>query len=118
MMALTEICTLRLTGKELKLVRDAVINSYGYDDLEQDLRFELDRRLDAVSARGNLKNVVFEVLDTAERQGWLRELLDMFRNGSYPAVREIAERILAEHIAVPGDSTASESGDGSLYISA
>jgi hypothetical protein len=118
MMALTEICTLRLTGKELKLVRDAVIASYDYQDLEQDLRFELNRRLDVVSAPGNLEYVVFHVLDTAEREGWLRELLDMFRNGNYPAVREIAERILVAHISVPGGSAASESGEASLNISA
>ena len=118
MMSLTEVYTLQLNGRDLKLVRDAVIASYGYEDLEQDLRFKLNRRLDAVSRPGNLEYVVFQVLDRAEREGWLLELLDMFRNGSYPVVREIAERILGAHISVPGGSAASESGEASLDISA
>ena len=108
----------KLTGREIGLVRDAVICSYDYQDLEQYLLVELDQRLDVISAPGNFKDVVFRVLVTAGRQGWLWELLDMFRKGSYPAVREVAERILVAHISVPGGSTASESGEASPGISA
>jgi len=117
-MAITEIGTLRLDGQQLKLVRDAVVASYDYQALEQDLRFELDRRLDVVSAPGNLEYVAFQMLIRAEQEGWLRELLSMFRNGSYPAVKEIADRILVQHVSARGGSTASESGEASLSTSA
>jgi hypothetical protein len=96
MMALAVTGKLRLDGRQLLLVRDAVADNYDYEVLEQDLRFQLDRRLGQIAAPDNLRNVVFRVLDTAEREGWLPELLGVFQNGRYPAVREVITRVLAE----------------------
>jgi Effector-associated domain 1 len=96
MMTVAGVGVLRLEGRQLLLVRNAVIASYDPALLEQDLRFELNRRLDEITAPDNLSNVTFHVLDTAEREGWLRELLVMFKNGRYPGVREVATRVLAQ----------------------
>jgi Effector-associated domain 1 len=113
-MALTEVGVLWLNGPELKLVHAAVIASYDPDALEQDLLFELDRRLAVTAAPGNLKNVAFEMLVTARQEGWLRDLLVMFSESNYPAVKEIADRILVQHVPAPDASAAS----ASLSISA
>ncbi len=81
---------------QLKLISDALVANYDHQVLEQELFFELNKRLDEISAPDSLPNVVFRLLTAAEREGWLLELLRMFQNSSYPEVREAAARILSE----------------------
>ena len=113
-MPLTEARILSLNGPELKLVHAAVIESYDPESLEQDLFFELDRKLDVTSAPGNFNKVAFQMLDRANREGWLRDLLTMFRQSKYFAVKEVADRMLGGPVSVPGASAASKSSDASL----
>ncbi len=110
MMALAEVDVLRFDGRQLQLVRDAVVASYDYEVLEQDFRFKLDRRLEEISARDNLQNVAFRVLDRAEREGWLLKLFGMFQNSRYPGVREVVTRILVECGSPPGGAAAPQPG--------
>jgi hypothetical protein len=86
----------RLDGRQLKAINDALVSNYDHEALDRDLLFELDKRLDAISAPDSLPNVVFRVLKAAEWQGWLLELLRMLQNSEYPEVRETATRILVE----------------------
>ncbi len=109
-MALAEVDVLRFDGRQLQLVRDAVVASYDYEVLEQDFRFKLDRRLEEISARDNLQNVAFRVLDRAEREGWLLKLFGMFQNSRYPGVREVVTRILVECGSPPGGAAAPQPG--------
>jgi hypothetical protein len=101
---------LMLEGRQLRLVADAVESSYDYPALEQDLRFELDKRLDAISGPDSLRNITFRVLDRAEREGWLLGLLTMFRQGRYPEVRDVATRVLDQ---CAGSTGAVGDGSGS-----
>jgi hypothetical protein len=96
-MVLAGVHVLQLDGRKLLLVREAIVASYDLNVLEQDLRFNLNRRLWDISGPDNLSNVAFRVLDTAEREGWLRDLLIMLRGAKYPAVQEIATRVLVEY---------------------
>jgi hypothetical protein len=114
MMTTMDTAVFRLSGPELKLVHAAVIASYNSDDLEQALFFELDRRLDVTAAPGNFSKVVFEMLVTALREGWLRDLLTMFVNCKYPGVKEAAVRALSQHDSPPDATAVSESGNVSL----
>jgi Effector-associated domain 1 len=84
----------QLRGPDIKLLHASVIASYDYQSLKQDLFYELDQRLELISADGNFETVVFQVLDAARRGGWLRNLLEMFREGKYPDVKEVAIRLL------------------------
>ena len=57
----------QLRGPDIKLLHAAVIASYDYQGLKQDLFYELDKRLELISADGNFETVVFQVLDAARR---------------------------------------------------
>jgi hypothetical protein len=114
MMTTTDTAILRLTGPERELVHAAVIASYTYDDLEQDLDFKLDRKLEDIVPPSNRREVAYRLLRTAEREGWLRDLLTMFANGKYPDVKEVAERTLRQHDSSPDTVAASGSGDAAF----
>jgi hypothetical protein len=94
-------------GRQFEFLRDAIVASYHYEDLEQHLLFNMDRRLDEISVRDNLPNVAYRVLDTALREGWLEKLLCTFQNCIYPDVREVATRILDQYGSAPNGDTAS-----------
>ena len=86
-----------LSTEQLRMMHNAVLESYDRQTLEMKL-FELDRRLDVISPPGSLSNVVFRLLQTAQREGWMIDLLRMFKESSYPAVREAANRILTHNL--------------------
>lgn len=105
---------LRLHGPDIKLLHSAVIASYERQSLQQDLWYELDKRLEHISAADNFDKVVFQVLDTADREGWLRDLLMMFKKGRYPDVKAAAVRLLDRPVptleaAAPGSGAVSVS---------
>lgn len=86
----------RLDGSALRLVWNAVVQSYDYDTLKRELAFA-DRRLADISAPGTFPTIVFNVLDAAQKGGWMAELLAMFRDSSYPDAREIGTRMLEQY---------------------
>jgi hypothetical protein len=92
----TAPATSHLDGRQLKAIHNAIVSNYTHEALDRDLLFELNKRLEAISAPDSLPNVVFRVLKAAEWQGWLLELLRMLRNTGYLEVRETAARILTE----------------------
>ncbi len=110
-MARIKVC---VDGRQLKLIWDAMVASYDMQALERDLFFELDRRLDAiVGLRDDLRNVAFKVLTAAEREGWLPELLLMFKGCIYPDVCEVARRTLDQASLAPQVHAAASARDGS-----
>ena len=62
-------------GTQLRMLRDALCSAFNLQTLEEMLRFELDQRLDQLAPRGDIKQVVFWVIDKAEREGWLDRLV-------------------------------------------
>jgi hypothetical protein len=58
------------------------------------LRFKLDRRLDELAAPNNLRATVFELVNTAEAQGWIPQLFDaaLAQVPGNPALRAIAAK--------------------------
>lgn len=66
-----------LNGQDFQRLRDAFVEAYDKDSLETLLRFQLNRRLDAlVSPIANIEIAVFQLLDRAQKEGWLRELIE------------------------------------------
>jgi hypothetical protein len=106
---------LRINGPQLKPVYDAVVNDYDPADLKRDLYFRLGQDLSLIAEPGTHPAVVSDVLRTADRKGWLRELLEMFCASDYPAVRNAATNTLAAYSiqAETGKAPAAEFSDTS-----
>ncbi len=86
----------KLTGPELEELAKALLSAFPTRSaLAQMLRFRLDKNLDALTAeRSNLSTTVFELLTTAEAQGWVPQLFEaaIAHVPGSPALRAIADK--------------------------
>jgi hypothetical protein len=67
--------TMALTRKQSKEFWKALRDAFDASQLKRMLRFALDRRLDEIAGPGNFQQVVFELIEDAERAGYTMELL-------------------------------------------
>lgn len=108
----------RVDGRQLRLIFEAVVACYDVQVLQQDLFFMLGRRLDGIAdVRDDLSNVAFKVLMTAVREGWLRELLCMLQECRYPEVKEVARRTLDQYGSAPQDHARDGLANTDPYLS-
>ncbi len=85
----------KLTGPELKVLAEALLSAFPTREaLAQLLRFELDKRLDDIAAGTNLRATVFELLTTAEAEGWVLQLFEaaLLQVPGNPELRAIADQ--------------------------
>lgn len=69
--------------QQRKQLRNALISAFpDKSSLEQMLYFELDRNLNQITKDSNLEVIVFELIRTAETQGWFEELIIAARNSN------------------------------------
>lgn len=66
---------MQLTGQQFEEFTRALIDAYSQADLRAMLRFRLDKNLDAIALGEDLTEIVFRVIETAEREGWTDRLL-------------------------------------------
>lgn len=67
---------MRLSGQELKRLHAALLEAYpDRDALKQMLLFEVDRDLEVIAPDGALDAVIFAVINRAQRENWLRDLI-------------------------------------------
>ena len=67
---------MQLIGPQFESLVEAIGNAFDYDSLERCLRLKLARKLDhIVAVPQRLPDVIFDLLDTANREGWVEELL-------------------------------------------
>jgi Effector-associated domain 1 len=64
-----------LTGEQEQRLSDALRDAFTLPDLRQLLKFKLQRNLDDVALGSDLTEIVFNLIQTAERQGWTRALI-------------------------------------------
>jgi hypothetical protein len=64
-----------ISGKVLERCWLALRTGYNIASLRQMLRLRLDRTLDDIVAVGAIKDTAFELLETAEREGWSIDLM-------------------------------------------
>ncbi|MBD2208017.1 NACHT domain-containing protein, partial [Calothrix sp. FACHB-1219] len=65
-----------LSGQKRKELQLALIDAFpNMASLEQMLAFELDKNLRAIAGEGSLQDVVFKLIQTAESQGWIEDLV-------------------------------------------
>lgn len=71
-----------LTGPQAKALRDALVSAFDSNSLAMMLRFELNRRLEAMVAPGPLSSVAFKLIELAEMEGWTLDLVRAARNSN------------------------------------
>jgi hypothetical protein len=64
-----------MPGVQYEEVWKALYNGYSRKSLEQMLRFRLNLGLDDIVAGGSMKDMVFDLLSTSEREGWTTDLI-------------------------------------------
>ena len=89
-------------------LRARIVNAFAAaftpEDLSEFLLFRLERRLDSITRPGDLRAMVFDIIRTADAQGWLTDLIAKAHE-SRPkdaALAEVAER-LGVSILSPAD---------------
>jgi hypothetical protein len=66
---------MELSGSQLEVFYEALLDAYPRrEELKMFLRIKLDRRLDEITNSGNYKLDVFTLVETADTDGWWREL--------------------------------------------
>ncbi|RUS94677.1 hypothetical protein DSM106972_093140 [Dulcicalothrix desertica PCC 7102] len=74
--------TINLSGQQYKKLRDALVDAFPTkSSLEQFLLFEFDKKLDVIAGGNDLQEIVFNVIKTAEAQGWVEELISGAKEG-------------------------------------
>ena len=56
-------------------LHESLLGAYDLRSLARMLRLSLGKRLDTIVAPSNLENTIFELIGTAERQGWVLDLI-------------------------------------------
>ena len=59
-----------IPGLQMEEILKAILDGYSKASLKQMLRLRLDKDLEDIVADGPLKNVVFDLLDVANQEGW------------------------------------------------
>ncbi|MEV6211510.1 effector-associated domain EAD1-containing protein [Kitasatospora sp. NPDC051914] len=83
-----------MPGTQMKEAVAALLDAFTLNAFDQMLRFHLDRRREEISLGSNLRTVAFEVLDTADREGWAPALVAGAReaNPTSPRLAAFAEQ--------------------------
>ncbi|MEV6211509.1 hypothetical protein [Kitasatospora sp. NPDC051914] len=92
---------MRLSGVDRRHLVEAVVTDYEEQDLRQELSY-IDRKLAAISTDTDLRSMVQKVVEEAERAGWLDQFLGALREGRFPTVATLADRLLTAAVPPPG----------------
>jgi tetratricopeptide (TPR) repeat protein len=86
-----------LSGQQRKELQDALIDAFpDTTSLERMLAYELDKNLTAIAGVGNLQDIVFKLIQTANSQGWVEDLAlkaHKYNSGNFQ-LKAIVENIL------------------------
>lgn len=67
---------MQLSGQQRKTLQEALINAFPTSSsLEQMLNFELNINLRVIAGEGSLQDIVFKLIQTAQSQGWIEDLI-------------------------------------------
>jgi formylglycine-generating enzyme required for sulfatase activity/predicted Ser/Thr protein kinase len=65
-----------LSGQQVKQLQDALIDAYlDKVSLEQMLLTKLDKKLRTIADEGNLKDIIFKLIQIADSDGWVEDLV-------------------------------------------
>jgi hypothetical protein len=96
-----------MTGKQIEALRDALCSAFNQETLDEMLRLRLDKSRLELAGSGNLRTVVFSVIEAAVREGWHAELIRaaISYNSGNSALRRFCEEY-PELMVTRGDSMA------------
>ncbi len=83
-----------LSGQQRRELQDALIDAFpNPKSLERMLENELNKNLKAITGEGSLQDIVFDLIKTANAQGWVEDLVRAARNSNpgNERLRAIAE---------------------------
>lgn len=66
---------MKLTGKQKERLHEGLKNAFSRAELERLLSFKLGIKLGDITSDTDLSDVVFQLINTAERQGWIKRLI-------------------------------------------
>ena len=67
---------MRLSGSQRKEIHEALLDAFPTESsLEQMLLYELDKNLKRIAGSGNLQEIIFKIIQTAEAEGWIQQLI-------------------------------------------
>src|SRR2546427_3512911 len=84
-----------LTNVQCEQLNKALFEAFDEDNLEQMLRFRLGKRLSSIApSNKNLPTTIFKLIDRAEREGWILQLMVAAResNPGNPSLLEFAQQ--------------------------
>jgi tetratricopeptide (TPR) repeat protein len=74
---MTNKSSMRLSGQQAKQLERALMSAFpSIDDLARVVRFGLDKNLSEISESGSLKDTVFQLIQWAEAQGRVKDLIE------------------------------------------
>lgn len=74
--------SIKLTGEQVQQIQDAIVAAYNPDSLRAMVRTRLDENLDSIAQGSTLRAQVFALIEWAERQGRVAELLQAAHEGN------------------------------------
>ncbi|QSJ20126.1 CHAT domain-containing protein [Nostoc sp. UHCC 0702] len=93
-----------LSGQQRKELQNALIDAFPNTiSLEQMLLFELDINLRAIAGEGSLQDIVFKLIQTANSQGWIEDLVRAAckSNPKNPRLRAIVQELFTNYSQTP-----------------
>ncbi|WP_424103285.1 effector-associated domain EAD1-containing protein [Moorena producens] len=99
---------MNLSGQQRKKLHEALINAFpDQSSLEQMVSFELDKNLNAIAGGANLKEVVFNLIQRAEAENWIKDLVSGARksNPRNKRLHDIAAELFRISDSKSGDYT-------------
>ncbi len=88
---------MELSGQQYKQLVEALLSAFpDKSSLEQMLFFELDKNLAAIAGEGSLEDVIFKIIQRAEAEGWIKDLIRAAckTNPGNPKLQAIAQKYL------------------------
>lgn len=66
---------MKLTNEQRRQLYDGLLSAFNDSSLKRLLSFELDKKLPHIASKTDFSDVVFQVIDTSEMEGWTEELI-------------------------------------------
>ncbi|GJD22640.1 hypothetical protein RIVM261_075960 [Rivularia sp. IAM M-261] len=110
---------MELSGQQRKNLQQALLDAFPSKSLlEQMLSFELNKNLNVIVEGGSLQNIVFQLITTAESEGWVQDLVRAARksNPGNSNLKNIAEELLSKATSLGTSSKVQEVNKGDSKI--
>jgi hypothetical protein len=96
-------------GADLEEFAEALLDAYDFPGLKQMLFFRLDRELEEITLGKNLREVVFELIRSARKEGWLPQFVQ--ETHAHKPTNERLKRFAAAYLTQKAPAGAG-SGEG------